>query len=325
MNGTVTVLDKGEVRIHSYMAPEKSVNVTSQIIETPERLIVVDGQFLGPFADEAAEYARSLGKPIDRLVITHGHPDHYAAAARWGAPLVSLPEVRDAILARGDVHLPTGGLVPVADVTPDGSVRVGEEVVDGVLLTFEHVVGGEAHDQLLIALPDHGVLIAQDLVYHDVHLYFGERDIDGWQRAVSLLAQAEGYDTVLAGHGLPTTRRSSANWSATSPTPRSCSVTTARPTRRPSRSATRSTADSSSSTSPTGPCSPGQQADPGMTTGREAQCGPALRLPSARWSPHCSGAVVRAAPGSSRSEPGDDESPRFPGGSLLWAILGSNQ
>lgn len=205
MNGTVTVLDKGEVRIHSYMAPEKSVNVTSQIIETPERLIVVDGQFLGPFADEAAEYARSLGKPIDRLVITHGHPDHYAAAARWGAPLVSLPEVRDAILARGDVHLPTGGVVPVADVTPDGSVRVGEEVVDGVLLTFEHVVGGEAHDQLLIALPDHGVLIAQDLVYHDVHLYFGERDIDGWQRAVSLLAQAEGYDTVLAGHGLPTT------------------------------------------------------------------------------------------------------------------------
>lgn len=205
MNGTITVLDKGDVRIHSYMAPANSVNVTSQIIETPTRLIVVDGQFLAPFADEAAAYARSLGKPIDRLVITHGHPDHYAAAARWDAPIVALPEVRDAILARGDVHLPTGDLVPVADVTPDGSVRVGEEVVDGVLLTFEHVVGGEAHDQLLISLPNHGVLIAQDLVYHDVHLYFGERDIAGWQHAVGLLEQAEGYDTVLAGHGLPTT------------------------------------------------------------------------------------------------------------------------
>lgn len=205
MNGTVTVLDKGTVRIHSYMAPANSVNVTSQIIETPERLIVVDGQFLEAYADEAAEYAHALGKPIDRLVITHGHPDHYAGAARWGAPLVSLPEVHDAIVARGDVHDPTGRVVPVADVTPDPSVRVGEEVIDGVLFTFEHIVGGEAHDQLLISLPEHGVLVAQDLVYHDVHLYFGENDIAGWQEAIELLAGAEGYDTVLAGHGLPAT------------------------------------------------------------------------------------------------------------------------
>jgi len=205
MNGTVTVLDKGDVRIHSYMAPDDSVDVTSQIIETPRRLIVVDGQFLAAYADEAADYARSLGKPVDRLVITHGHPDHYAGAARWGAPIVSLPEVRAAIVARGDVHVPTGDVVPVADVTPEPSVRVGEEHIDGVLVTFEHVVGGEAHDQLLMSLPRHGVLIAQDLVYHDVHLYFGERDIAGWQHAVELLARAEGYDTVLAGHGLPAT------------------------------------------------------------------------------------------------------------------------
>ncbi|MGY4745642.1 MBL fold metallo-hydrolase [Streptomyces sp. ATMOS53] len=203
MHGTVTVVDKGAVRVHSYMAPDDSLNVTTQLIETPARVIAVDAQYALGYADEVVAYAQGLGKPIDRLVITHAHPDHFHGAARFGAPVHALPAVRDQIAAQGDGQDPAGTIIPVADVTPTVEITPGTEVIDGVPFVFEAVSGGEAADELVIKLPEQNVLIAQDLVYHDTHLFLGNNDIDGWQRAVDTLAADTSYDTILAGHGLP--------------------------------------------------------------------------------------------------------------------------
>ncbi|WP_416971798.1 MBL fold metallo-hydrolase [Streptomyces sp. 4F14] len=203
MNGTVTVLDKGAVRIHSYMSPADTFHATTQLIETPARIVAIDAQLNPAYADEAVAYAKSLGKPVDRLIITHAHPDHYNGAARFAAPVHALPQVREQIIARGDSTLPTGETVPLTDFTPDVAVVPGTETIDGVPFVFEAVSGGEAADELLVKLPEQGVLVAQDLVYHDVHLYLGNNDITGWEKAVDALAAETGYDTVLAGHGLP--------------------------------------------------------------------------------------------------------------------------
>ncbi|WP_371663051.1 MBL fold metallo-hydrolase [Streptomyces sp. NBC_00280] len=203
MNGTVTVLDKGAVRIHSYMSPADTFHTTTQLIETPARVIAVDAQLTPAYADEAVAYAKGLGKPLDRLIITHAHPDHYNGAARFGVPVHALAQVREQIVARGDSRLPTGLVIPVADFTPSVEIIAGTEVVDGIPFVFQAVSGGEAADELLVKLPGQGVLIAQDLIYHDVHLYLGNNDIAGWQQAVDALAAESGYDTILAGHGLP--------------------------------------------------------------------------------------------------------------------------
>jgi NAD(P)H-binding len=56
-------------------------------------------------------------------------------------------------------------------------------------------------DQLVIKLPEQGVLIAQDLIYHATHLFLGNNDITGWTKAVDALAAEPSYDTVLARHG----------------------------------------------------------------------------------------------------------------------------
>jgi glyoxylase-like metal-dependent hydrolase (beta-lactamase superfamily II) len=101
MNGTVTVLDKGAVRIHSYMSPADTFHTTTQLIETPARVIAVDAQLTPAYADEAVAYAEGLGKPLDRLIVTHAHPDHYNGAARFGVPVHALAQVREQIIARG--------------------------------------------------------------------------------------------------------------------------------------------------------------------------------------------------------------------------------
>ncbi|MFD4599801.1 MBL fold metallo-hydrolase [Streptomyces sp. NPDC058464] len=205
MNGTVTVIDMGTVRVHSYMAPDDSLNVTTQLIETPARIVAVDAQYALAYADEVVAYAKGLGKPIDRLIVTHAHPDHFHGAARFGAPVHALPAVRDQIVAQGDAQDPTGTLIPVTDVTPTVEISPGTEVIDGVPFVFEAVTGGEAADELVIRLPGHGVLVAQDLVYHATHLFLGNNDIDGWQKVLDTLAADTSYDTILAGHGLPAT------------------------------------------------------------------------------------------------------------------------
>ncbi|MFD9934356.1 MBL fold metallo-hydrolase [Streptomyces massasporeus] len=204
MHGTVTVLDKGPVRIHSYMSPADTFHTTTQLVETPARTIAIDAQLLPAYADEAVAYAKGLGKPLDRLVITHAHPDHYNGAARFGVPVHALAQVREQIVARGDSQLPTGQVIPVTEFTPTLALVPGTEVIDGVPFVFEAVSGGEAADELLVKLPEQRVLIAQDLVYNDVHLYLGNNDIAGWRQVIDSLAAESGYDTILAGHGLPT-------------------------------------------------------------------------------------------------------------------------
>ncbi|MET8976913.1 MBL fold metallo-hydrolase [Streptomyces sp. NPDC004539] len=204
MNGTVTILERGPVRIHSYMSPADTFHTTTQFVETPARIVAVDAQMLPAHADEAVAYAKGLGKPLDRLIVTHAHPDHYNGAARFGVPVHALPQVRAQILARGDSVLPTGETIPVGDFTPTVDLFPGTEVIDGVPFVFEALAGGEAQDEIVVKLPEQGVLIAQDVIYHDVHLYLGNDDIPGWEAALATLAADPAYDTILPGHGLPT-------------------------------------------------------------------------------------------------------------------------
>jgi glyoxylase-like metal-dependent hydrolase (beta-lactamase superfamily II) len=203
MNGTVTVIDKGAVRIHSYMAPDDSSNVTTQLIETPGRVVAVDAQYALADADEVVAYAKGLGKSIDRVIVSHAHPDHFHGVARFGASVHALAAVREQIVAQGDGQDPTGVVIPVVDMTPTRGITPGTEVIDGVPFIFEAFSGGEAADEVVVRLPEHGVLVARDLIYHRTHLFLGNNDIAGWQTAVEQLAADPAYDTILPGHGLP--------------------------------------------------------------------------------------------------------------------------
>jgi glyoxylase-like metal-dependent hydrolase (beta-lactamase superfamily II) len=55
---------------------------------------------------------------------------------------------------------------------------------------------------LMVGLPDHGVLITQDLLYDRVHVFIGEHAFDSWAAALQR-TQALNYDTLLPGHGSP--------------------------------------------------------------------------------------------------------------------------
>ena len=208
--GTFTTTRAGNLAVHTYTAPDKGWQVTTQIVELSNELVLVDGQYLLPYAREAAAFCKSLGKPISRLYITHFHPDHHLGASAFDAPLYALPDVRKKIIAIGDrlareesAKFPNEpGIIPATAVKPQNDVTPGTETIGGETFDFRVVRHAEADPSLAVVLPGRGIVIAQDLVYNKVHLFLGEKNFDGW---ISALTEYEllPYRHILPGHGLP--------------------------------------------------------------------------------------------------------------------------
>lgn len=156
---------------------------TSHIIELPDQLIIIDGQFFAPYAAQLKAYADKLGKPVTRFYISHDHPDHYIGFgdAFPNVPVYALKEVRENIQKNGQATLEArrgkyGSLIASRLNLPSHDVMPGTETIQGVKCIFERSLNNEAASSLVIKLSDIGVCIAQDIVYNGVHLFIGGTD-----------------------------------------------------------------------------------------------------------------------------------------------------
>jgi len=207
--GTITVIKTGLAAIHSYMAPEDSGMVTTQIIESKNKLVVIDAQFFRPYAKELKSYIKTLKKPVDRILITHSHPDHWLGLEIFSDyPIYTFPEIHQEIDKAGDFIIKEnkpalGELIADAKIVPNHTLKEGMTVIDGLQYEFQKVLKAESTIHLMIRLPEINTLIAQDLLYNNVHLFIGQREFDGWIRAVKEMSKIKGIDIILTGHGEP--------------------------------------------------------------------------------------------------------------------------
>jgi len=207
MQGRITVTQAGDLRVHTFTAPEKGWRVNSHIIELPSQLLVIDSQYLLPYAREVVSYCAELQKPIARLYITHYHPDHLLGSAAFSGPIYALSEVATKIDAVGDrvaleEHEKFGDDVPTRVERPSCIVKPGADTIERIPFDFIHIEHAETQDALMVGLPGQGVLITQDLVYNGVHAMVGEKAFDTWDAALEDKKSLT-YDKVLPGHGDP--------------------------------------------------------------------------------------------------------------------------
>jgi glyoxylase-like metal-dependent hydrolase (beta-lactamase superfamily II) len=199
----------GGVRIHTFISSFEDDNIANatHIIESQNKLVLVDGQFLVPYARQFREYADSLGKPIERLYLSHRHPDHWfgLAAAFNDITIYALPETINFLKEHGEDsrkdHWKLGDLVPDAIVVPQEAVQPGEETIDGVKYIFNKVTDTEIDFLLTIRLPEIGVYIPQDLIYSGTHLYLTKYMKD-WIQILQQMLLSD-YELFMPGHGLP--------------------------------------------------------------------------------------------------------------------------
>lgn len=202
------VLSSGEVTIHTFISAEALLANATHVIEGPNEVVVVDGQFIVPVAMGFRAFVDSLGKPINRIYLSHDHPDHFfgVSAAFGDVPIYALPETIAFLKEHGEEiraarQQDFGPMVPPAIVIPTHEITPGREVIDGVTFDHDVVRNAETETQLTIGLPDLGVFIAQDLIYSGGHLYI-EKDVTGWIEVLQQLLDSE-WTTFLPGHGAP--------------------------------------------------------------------------------------------------------------------------
>lgn len=166
-HGVMEITQFKDATIHSYQSPDLTGCVTTHIVETPQRLVIVDGQRSVIYGQEVRDYAESLGKPVDRMIISHLHPDHWFGAYQFrDVPVYSLKETRDEIDQLGEFFIKIsleslGKHVPPVKVVPERIIADGQsEVIDGVTFEFRHVKDSESDNLMTINLPDQKVLIA---------------------------------------------------------------------------------------------------------------------------------------------------------------------
>jgi glyoxylase-like metal-dependent hydrolase (beta-lactamase superfamily II) len=174
-------------------------------VETEREVTVIDAQYRPEHGTEVKSYADSLGKPIGRLIVSHAHPDHFIGAKAFGdVPIYATAETRDFIAQSGSTIIEQYGFKTSA-VIPKHLLVEGQEIIDGLTFEFRIIKGAEAAENVVVLLPESGVVIAQDIVYNGTHIYLDHRSFEDWRLALTQLKRLQGYELVLAGHGEPAT------------------------------------------------------------------------------------------------------------------------
>src|SRR6476619_6527322 len=215
--GAILVSEFRPVKIHSYLSPADGLQVNTQMIEGPNAVVIFDGQLLLPYADEVASYVQTLGKPIDRIILSHAHTDHWGGlqvlTERFpDARVFALDGIADQVRARDPARLDglrrTYGDRAATKVTvPTETITEGLQRIDGVTYEFKRFVDVESDLQLAALLPEQKVLMAFDLVFsRNEHAFTGANHFDHWMIVLESLKVLEGYDVITIGHDTPVDR-----------------------------------------------------------------------------------------------------------------------
>jgi glyoxylase-like metal-dependent hydrolase (beta-lactamase superfamily II) len=195
-------------------AANEAFNSNAGFVITDDGVVVVDA--LGSPALGAALIGAIRGltsKPIRRVIITHYHADHFYgldALKAAGAEVWARAEAR-AYLDEGEagrrLEQRARDLFPWVDekmpiLRPDRWLEADEAFTLGGV-RFELAYFGPAHapDDLVISVPEEGVIFSGDILFAGRIPFVGEADSKRWLERIERLMQMEPR-LMVTGHGM---------------------------------------------------------------------------------------------------------------------------
>jgi glyoxylase-like metal-dependent hydrolase (beta-lactamase superfamily II) len=160
---------------------------SSTLISGPTEGILIDALLTFENADQIAAWAKSFGKKITGVYITHGHSDHWLGLARL---LEHFPEARGYAAAEvagraaweaefnktskyWTSRFP--GELPETPVVPE-VLKNDEILVDGQVVNLIHVGQGDVEGSTIFHVPSADAVVCGDVVYNNVHMMMYEAD-----------------------------------------------------------------------------------------------------------------------------------------------------
>lgn len=183
------------------------------IVAGPRSLLAIDAGGGPQHARNFIAAARPLGKPFDRVVITHEHPDHIVGLTQFPADIeiVAQEETRSQMVKMGQPATPAywatnpawgrAGdvnrvILPTVTFRDRMSVFYGDIQVDFVWPGRAHTSG-----DALVLLPKERILFMGDIGFFGVTPLNGSGFIADWIKVCDSLLQDPLVETIVPGHG----------------------------------------------------------------------------------------------------------------------------
>lgn len=206
----------GETVIHPYVSTAEGIFANAYIIEMENSLVVVDATLTVSTSAGLNEQINHLGKPVEAILITHAHPDHYNGLGNLTEeseiPIYStqavLDEITETDAVKEEQWTPMfGDEWPRNRIFPNTTVEDGETITIGdVEFTVRELGPGESHNDMYWLMDDGNRQAAfiGDVVLHEVHAYLADGHYNEWLENLSLLKdELQGTEILYPGHGEP--------------------------------------------------------------------------------------------------------------------------
>lgn len=202
----ITTMEFDNLKIHTFYGVSNS-----HVLETENELRLVDAQMTLSDAKELKGFMDTLNKPLKQVLLSHNHPDHWFGAEVFAkeAPIVTSDKVAE--------DLEKGGMryikilkkrlkddMPTEVIKAEGSLALGKHTWDGLEVVVEAYYDHESHSSIVIKIPQHGVMIGQDLFYNEKFLVASDRKRNqNWIEILEKFKETEtkNYPIILVGHG----------------------------------------------------------------------------------------------------------------------------
>lgn len=194
------------------VSSEQDFAVNSWLVPTERGIVVVDTQFTVTEADKLVKAVIQSGRPLEAIVITHPHPDHYNGTCQLlkltrvpvYATQATIDGIRTTAQSKRAQWKPTYGKdYPDNTCAPDHVAPVGGSVrIDGLELQFRDYGPGEALGESITLAPALHAVFVGDLIYNQVHPWLAEGRSAQWLAQLDRLSRDVPADwTVYPGHG----------------------------------------------------------------------------------------------------------------------------
>jgi len=183
------------------------------IVVGPTSLLAIDAGGGPQHARNFIAAARALGKPFDRVVITHEHPDHIVGLTQFpaGIEIVAQEQTRAQMLKMGTPPTPAFWATNPAWGRPEDVNRVVLPTVtfsDRMTLYYgdtavELFWPGRAHTSgdALILIPKEKIIFMGDVAFFGVTPLNGSGFIENWIKVCDRILADERIEIIVPGHG----------------------------------------------------------------------------------------------------------------------------
>lgn len=198
-------------------------HVHAYVVEFDHSVVVVDTTLALSSAADLRRLVDSTGKPLEAVLLTHGHPDHYTGLvkfqdvpclASWGCREFAR---REDVAKAETAKLYLGDEYPEERCFPNQLVHDGEKLTfGGVQFTFTDLGPGESDSDGMWSFEKDGMKIAfvGDVVANRTHCFFRDGHTSEWLRLLDRLEKEFAFDNTLLyiGHGATPSTTEAIQW-----------------------------------------------------------------------------------------------------------------